>query len=202
MAVQQVDSLRTILDSVFQAPAYNWVPDRDPFALLRRGWAFFINWLHELAQASPLSFRLLIYGTILAVVLILGRTLWVMFRTVHAPPGSQGTPGPAEAPIRDVAWYRAASARHVAAGRYAEAMEADFWQLLIALEQRSILTIQPSTTPAEYARSVRLDPTRAAAFQEMVRRLYGYLFARWPCGADEYAAWQMTVDPDRYAPAH
>jgi len=104
--------------------------------------------------------------------------------------------------VRDAAWYRQASHRLAAAGRFREAMAADFQALLLSLEERAVLRVQASTTPAEYARQVRLSPEARADFASMVNRLYGYLFARWPCGPEEYAAWQATVDPDRYAPAH
>ncbi|HET9065226.1 MAG TPA: DUF4129 domain-containing protein [Gemmatimonadales bacterium] len=202
MASQQADSLRRVLDRVFESRAYDWVPDRDPWAWLRRAWSAFVLWLHDLEQANPLGFRLLAYGAVLVLLLIVGHAIWILVRTVRAGPHASNTVTGTDERARDAAWYRQAAHDLAGAGRFREAMEADFQALLLALEERAVLRVQASTTPAEYARQVRLSPDASAAFTATVNRLYGYLFARWPCGPDEYATWQPTTDPDRYAPAH
>ncbi len=202
MHTQQADSLRLVLDRVFQSRAYDWVPDADPWAWLRRAWGAFILWLRDFQQASPLGFRLLLYGTVLALLLIVGHALWVFIKTVRTGSITQDGPPLPEDIARDAEWFRQEASRLAATGQFRAAMEADFQTLLLSLQARTALTIQPSTTPAEYARKVRLSPESRDEFERTVRSLYGYLFARWPCGPVEYAAWQTAVDPDRYAPAH
>lgn len=201
MALQQADSLRAILDTVFQSSVYDWVPDRDPWAWLRRAWAALLLWLGELQQANPVGFRVLAYVAILVLLLVVGQAVRVFIRTIRTEPRGPDDPALPDAPRRDAEWFRREARQHAAAGRYPEAVEADFRALLLTLESRAVLRIQPSMTPAEYARNVRLPPAARDDFEESVRRLYGYLFARWPCGPDEYAAWKHVSDPDRYAPA-
>lgn len=202
MLAQQADSLQRVLDRVFESRAYDWAPDADPWAWLRRVWSAFVLWLQDLQQASPLGFRILLYGTVVALLLILGHAVWVFMRTVRAGHSAEGGPVVPEEVSHDADWFRREAGRLAAAGRFRAAMEADFQALLLSLEARTVLTIQPSTTPAEYVRKVKLSPLARDDFERTVHRLYGYLFARWPCGPAEYAAWQTAVDPDRYAPAH
>jgi hypothetical protein len=101
-----------------------------------------------------------------------------------------------------VAWYQQEAEELAAAGRYAEAIQADFLALVLALDARKLLRFHPSKTPAEYANESQLTPAAAAEFRELVRRVYGYAFARWPCDADAYARWRAEADPERYAAAH
>ncbi len=202
MAQQRVDSLRAVFDTVFQARAYEWTPDRDPLAWARRGWAALMLWLRELEQANPTGFKLLVYVAVFALLLIIAHALWVFLRTIRADPAPPTGALTAVAPRHDARWFRQAAHRHAAAGRYREAIDADFQALVLALEERDVLRVHASATPAEHARNLKLPEAARADFAEAVRCLYGYLFARWPCGAAEYASWQVFVDPDRYAPAH
>lgn len=199
MPVQQADSLRLVLDRVFASRAYDWAPDADPWAWLRRAWSALVLWLHDLQQASPLAFHLLTYGAIFVLLLIVGHALWVFVRTVRTDSAVPTQVAPLEGGPHDAEWYRQEAARLAAGGEFRAAMAADFQALLLALEARAILNLAPSSTPAEYARQVRLPPAARLDFEQTVRALYGYLFARWPCGPEEYAAWQSAVDPDRYA---
>jgi hypothetical protein len=202
MSAAQGDSLRAVLDSVFRSGAYNWVPDRDPLAWPRRAWQGFLALLRAAQEASPLGVRLLAYGVVFVLLLILGHALWVFAKSIRPTaigPAGSSTPLP---PIRDAGWFRQEAQRHASGGRYRAAIEADFRALVLTLEQRAVLTVTPSATPAEYARSAQFTPAAREQFEETVRRLYGYLFARWPCGPEEYAAWQAATNPDRYAPAH
>jgi hypothetical protein len=48
---------------------------------------------------------------------------------------------------------------------------------------------------------VKLAPPGREAFRELVRALYGYAFARWPCGAAEFDRWRQWAAPERYAGA-
>jgi hypothetical protein len=198
----QDDTLRAVLETVFRSSAYDWAPDRDPLAWLRHAWGAFLLWLREAHAGNPLGFRLVAAAALLVVLVLVGRAVWIFLK--HVRPSTSGTLGPALAPtpVRDAPWWRK-EARHLAtAGQYRAAIKADFQALLLTLEGRDVLRVHASATPAEYARTARLSPAAREQLEETVRRLYGYLFARWPCGPEEYAAWQDATDPDRYAPTH
>jgi hypothetical protein len=94
-----------------------------------------------------------------------------------------------------------AALRLAGAGRYPEAMQRDFQALALELDQRGLLRFHPSKTPQEYSAEVKLADTDRAAFRDLVRALYGYAFARRPCGPDDFAAWHARARPERYAPA-
>jgi hypothetical protein len=73
--------------------------------------------------------------------------------------------------------------------------------LVLALDARRLLKFHPANTPAEYGREAELPGSAREEFSELVRRLYGYAFARRPCGPAEYAEWRALSAPERYAPA-
>ena len=98
-------------------------------------------------------------------------------------------------------WYRGEAERLAKAERFREAVQADFLGLILELDERRLVRFQPSKTPGEYAAEPGLaDPARQA-LQHLVRLLYGYAFARLPCGAGEFGAWRELARPERYAPA-
>jgi hypothetical protein len=201
MTPQHPDSLRAILDSVFAAPAYHWVERPEHFTWLRHAWAAFSNWLANLDTTHPVGFRIAVYLTgaiMLAVVLHSG---WRFVRDVRS--ASPVTEGAASGGMRrDEAWYRREADRLARAGRYPEAIQADLLALVLALDARQALRFHASKTPAEYVRDSQLPPEARAEFGELVRRLYGYAFARMPCGLDEFRSWRDRALPERYAPAH
>lgn len=199
---QRPDSLRRVLDSVFRAPAYRWSEQKDPFAILRRGWIEFKQWLYALREANPLGYKLFVYALLAVLAVILIHALWVFYHTVGTAVREQGGDTSKERAPRTVAWYQQEAEELAAAGRYAEAIQADFLALVLALDARKLLRFHPSKTPAEYANESQLTPAAAAEFRELVRRVYGYAFARWPCDADAYARWRAEADPERYAAAH
>jgi uncharacterized protein DUF4129 len=201
MTPQHPDSLRAILDSVFAAPAYHWVERPEHFTWLRHAWAAAINWLANLDTTHPVTFRIVVYlvgALMLAVVLHAG---WRFFREVQSAAPLAGDAATSTA-RRDEAWYRREADRLARAGRYPEAMQADFLALVLALDARQALRFHPSKTPAEYVRESHLAPAAHAEFGELVRRLYAYAFARTPCGVDDFRAWRDRAAPERYAPAH
>ena len=55
--------------------------------------------------------------------------------------------------------------------------------------------------PGRYALDTERMRALLTEFRELVRRLYGYAFARRPCGPAEFAAWRALAAPERYAPA-
>jgi hypothetical protein len=196
------DSLRAVLDSVFAGPDYRWVMKRQSVDLLRQWLDALQEWLLGLHQAHPLGFRLFEAGLVVVVVTIFVHAGWVLVRTVRVSGGADGALPSVSRVRRDQAWYRPEADRLAAEGRFVEAVQADFLALVLALDASRLLRFHPSKTPAEYAEEARLDRRARAEFRELVRGLYGYAFARRPCGPDEFLEWRSRAAPERYAPAH
>ncbi len=195
------DSLRAVLDSVFTDPGYAWVERPNPLAFLMRWWQALIGWIEALETRNPGAYWLL-FGAMLAVLTaVVVHATWVMVRTLRQ---AQAPANPGEIPahlVRDAAWYRAESVRLAQAGRYSEAMQADFLALALELDRRHLLRFHPSKTPEEYAREARLPDMAKAEFRETVRTLYGHAFAGVPADSAALNAWRPRTRPDRYAPA-
>jgi len=201
MPLQQGDTLRHVLDSVFRAPAYRWVPRPSPFAPLKRELLGFAIWLDNMRTAHPTTYQVVLLALVTVLVVIVVHIGWLFMQTIRRPMPT-AAPAPATGTRHDEHWYRREADRLASAGRYAEAMQAEFLALVLALDARHVLRFDPSRTPAEYAHDGGLPPGSAAAFRDLVAKLYGYAFARWPCGREELAAWRAQAAPDRYATAH
>jgi hypothetical protein len=196
------DSLRAVLDSVFAGPDYRWVVKRQSVGVLRRWVDALQEWLLGLREGHPVGFRLFEAGLVVVLIAILVHAGWVLVRTVRSS-GKDGEVLPSVSGVRrDQGWYRREADRLAAEGRFVEAVQADFLALVLALDASRLLRFHPSKTPAEYAEEARLDGGARAEFGELVRSLYGYAFARRPCGVDEFVAWRSRAAPERYAPAH
>jgi hypothetical protein len=197
----QQDSLRAVLDSVFASPDYRWVERRRPLAFLTDWLGALQRWLQTLREGHPLEYRLFLAALVVVFVAIVVHAAWVLLGTLRSGVAARGgVSGPA-APPRDEAWYRREADRLAAAGRFVEAIQADFLALVLALDASGLLRFHPGTTPAEYSAASRLDPAARAEFRELVAALYGFAFARWPCGPDDFARWRARTTPERYAPA-
>jgi hypothetical protein len=201
MTLQHPDSLRAVLDSVFAAPEYRWVRRAEPLAALRHALLAIREWFQHLQDAQPLLYRIVVYLLIAGMLALVGHAVWRFFTEVRSSGATDGD-RPQGAPRRDEGWYRAEADRLARAGRFAEAIQADFLALVLALDARHQLRFHPSKTPAEYARDPQLAPIAREEFRDLVRRLYGYAFARVPCGAADYSDWRERAAPDRYAPAN
>jgi hypothetical protein len=195
------DSLRAVLDSVFAGPAYRWVESPQPLAFLGRWLGELERWLRGLREANPLGYRLLLAALLLLLAAVLAHAVWVLLRTVR--PGGPAAAGPAaEAAPRGGAWYRAEAERFAGSGRYAEAVQSGFLALVLELEGAGLLRFHPGRTPAEYVRDPALPERLRGELGELVRLLYGYAFARRPCGPADYADWRARAARVRDAPAH
>ena len=202
MEPQQPDSLRAVLDSVFAGPQYRWVQRHDAFASLRFRWAEFLQWLQGLHDAHPVGYRLALFAAVALLTAILVRAGWVFLRAIGSKRGGTEFVAGPERSWRDEAWYRREADRLANQGRFADAIQADFIALLLALDARRVLQFDASRTPGEYVSDPRLAPDARRALRELVRSLYGYAFARWPCGPAEYAEWRGRATADRYAAAN
>lgn len=195
------DSLRSVLDSVFAAPAYRWVERPDPLAFLARWWEALRDWLDDVRATHPDLFQLLIWALVLALVAILVHGFWVMAQTIRAAQAPQGAPGETAPEARGAAWYRREAVRLARAGQYPAAMQVDFLALVLELDQRRLLRFHPSKTPSEYTYEARMDASSREAFRGLVRSLYGFAFGREPCGEGEFLQWRQGAMTERYAGA-
>ncbi len=195
------DSLRAVLDTVFAHRDYRWQERRDPVSAFSRWMQGFQRWLTELHEAHPLVFRWLLIGLLVMVLAIVAHALWVFFRTVRSGAREGEAPVQGGGKRRDGEWYRREADRLAGQGRYAEAIQADFLALVLALDGVHLLKFHPSKTPAEYSMEAKLAGERREEFRELVRRLYGYAFARRPCGPIEFEDWRARAALERYAPA-
>jgi uncharacterized protein DUF4129 len=197
------DSLRAVLDKVFAGPAYEWVEPKNPLDFLLRWWRDFLRWLSGLEQARPLFYWALIWILTAILAAIVVHAVYVMVQTLKAagaPAGASDLPLSPE--VRGAGWYRREAQRLAREGRYAEAMQADFLGLVLELDQRGTLKFHPSKTPYEYSTEVRGEEPVRSAFRGLVRSLYGYAFARAPCGPDDFVRWLDASRAERYAASH
>ena len=72
----------------------------------------------------------------------------------------------------------------------------------VELDARQVVRFQVSKTPGEYAAEAQLPEEQRVVLREVVRGLYGHVFAEIPCGPDEYLAWRDLTEGKRYAAAH
>lgn len=195
------DSLRRVLDAVFDGAAYQWRDESAATVLLRRWRRQFFEWLDLLARDHPTLFQALIWGLVAILALIALHAVWVLVRTTRARPVVAGQKERAGRVVpRDAAWYARLAAALREQGRYAAAMQAEFMRLVLELDGRRVLRYHPSRTPREYLADLAAGPRRAE-FGRLVDDLYRYAFAGEPCGRDDLASWASRADAERYAPA-
>jgi hypothetical protein len=201
--VLPADSLRTIIDAVVSAPAYQTRAPVDPWAPVRRLWWSLLDWIMELRGTSPTAYRLLVWGMVLILAAIVTHALWIAARTIRAGTGPadrrDATPPPAP---RDAAWYGAHAERLAAEGRFAEAMQSDFLRLVLELDARSVMRFHPSKTPGEYVREGTMTPDARRNFRQLVVTLYTHAFARVAATEALWVRWRDEATADRYAGAH
>jgi hypothetical protein len=198
--MRQADSLRAVLDSVFAAPAYRWEEHPNPLAFVGRWLTAAREWLEALRIAHPLMFRAVVAGLLVLALATLLHAAWVFAATLRASRQAMAAPPPS-GEHRNRAWHQREAERLAGMGRYPEAVQQEFLALVLALDARALLRFHPSKTPAEYGREARLPPETRGEFLELVRGVYGFAFARLPCGPAEWDQWRARAAPERYAPA-
>lgn len=195
------DSLRAVLDSVFAGKDYRWQPSHDPVSAVARWLETLQRWLFDLKETHPAAFRWFLITLMVLTLAIFAHALWIFVGTVRSSAVAGDGLAAGSDTRRDRDWYRREADRLAAQGRYAEAIQADFLALVLALDAIRLLKFHPSKTPAEYGMEARLDGAAREEFRELVRRLYGYAFARRACGPAEFEDWRARAAPERYAPA-
>ena len=193
--------VRAVIDSVFAARAYRWEEPFDPFGPVRRAWAWLMHWLQQLRGESPVAYWAMIVVLVVVLLAILGHAAWVAWGTVSRDAATVLRSGGLRAGARNAAWYGREADRLAAEGRFAEAVQADFLRFILQLDARQLVRFHPSRTPNEYAREQTLSAESRRELGELVRRLYAYVFARVPCGADELRDWRARAVAERYARA-
>lgn len=197
------DSLRAVLDSVFAAPAYQWNERPRPLALLERWWSWLENWLEGLRDANPELFSWFTWAILAVLLLIFLHAGWVMWRTIRAA-SAPSERGPTAVAVlgREAEWYRREADRLAGAGRYVEGLQHAFRALVLDLDRRGLLRFHPSKTPSEYTHDPALPSAERERLHALVQALYGYAFARRPCGPVEYQSWRGLAGEVRHAAAH
>lgn len=195
------DSLRTVLDSVFAAPTYRWTEPTDPFAALRLRFAELVDWIRNLESNSPTLYFVVVGILVALLVAVLVHIGWLVWQTMRAPPQVAALM-PSVAERRDAAWFRAEADGLAGAGRFREAVQADFLALVLTLDGWGAMHFHPSKTPAEYLGEPSLRGEAREQFRELVRQLYRIVFGGADCDAADYAEWRRRAAPERYATAH
>lgn len=197
------EAFRAVLDTVFAAPQYAWREARDPLAFLRRGWNSVLTWLETLRESNPDLFRLLLWGLVALLVLLLLHAGWVVLRTLRGGPAGTGSHGPTvAAPRRDAVWYRREAQRLAENGRLLEAMQADMIALLLELDARRIVRYHAGKTAQEHVAEAAVSEAARAELRDLVWTFYRHAFAREPLSPATAAAWRARALADRYAAAH
>jgi hypothetical protein len=197
------DSLRSAIDAVLSQGRYQVASPRDPWAPVRRLWALTLDTLERLRMENPLAYRALVWLLVAVLLAIVAHAMWIAARTIQAGSTAEAKerPQPKSTP-RDARWYAREASRLAAAGRYADAMQADFLRLVLELDARNVTRFHPSRTPGEYASDPRLPAESRQELRSLVRSLYAYAFARIPADESAWESWRVRATADRYAPAH
>lgn len=178
--------MRRALEEIFTRPEYQWVdrPSLQAWALDR--WYLLQRWFDRVAIDSPVLYRVVLTGLVIVLAGLLAHMAYVLVRVLRPSPAG-GADIAAPPPQRPTARGARAIADELArAGRYGDALGHRFLALLIELQGRRAITIDPAKTPAEYVHTARLGPGGRASFETLVARLYRHLFGAMPCDARAY----------------
>ncbi len=196
------DSLRAALDTVFRAPAYDWVDVPRGPALLRHWWEVVRRWLEQLQSGHPTAFRAFIISlAVILSALLLHGILVALITARRAAARGEPAVTPA-APRRTAAGYFREADQLAAAGRYGEAMRVAFVGGALELDRREILRFHPSKTPADYVREARLAPDERDALRTLVNALYAVAFGGAACPPEEYRSWRAALGGSWHAAAN
>jgi uncharacterized protein DUF4129 len=193
--------LRSVLDTVFSAPAYRWAEEPGPLRFLREWWRRLGEWLESLRADNPAVFRLLILLLLATLLLLLAHGTWVIWRTLRTGAGAhEDEEAPAPDETRDAEWYYREADRAAAAGRVSDALQLAFVGLALTLEAQGLLRYHASKTPAECVREANLVAADRERLRGLVRALYAYVFGGRSCGLDDYHRWREAVAVSWHAP--
>lgn len=203
MKLLPADSLRAVLQKVFEDPAYHWVTPRDPLAPFKRWLDRLAQWFDQLSTAHPTIGYFLIAILTIVLVVILVHGAWVVAATIRRASEKDASPGLVRiVEKRDAAWHRRESARLSREGRFAEALMEEFWALIGDLESRELVRFHPSKTPGEYLLEPRLGAADRTLLCSLVDQLYTLVFAGRGCRAEDVLAWRTMAMKEWGVGAH
>jgi hypothetical protein len=189
-AAVPADSLRAVLDTVFAAPKYEWVPRADTFGWLAELFRKVGEWFAQLELSQPFIYWALIFLLVAILVAILVHAGFIMAGAMRYSSAPEARETRIAAARRDAAWYRTAAQQAAGEGRYPEAVRAWFDGLVLELDQRGALRWHPSKTPREYAREAKLAVDERHRLAGLVDGVYAFSYAGIPCGRAEWEAWR------------
>lgn len=202
-AAPAAERYRAVLDSVFAAEPYQWVPTSPVLRLLTEWWNRLGLWLAGVREHNPLLFRIILVMVLLAWAAILLHAVWLVWLTLRGAARAERPVQLAAAGERhDAEWYSRAADQAASEGRLAEALQLAFVALALTLEGQGLLQYHPSKTPAECAREARLAGADRERMRDLVRSLYAFAFGGRTLGLDEYRRWREHGAGPWHAPAH
>jgi hypothetical protein len=187
------DTLRAVLDTVFAAPKYDWVPRTDALAWLMAQFRKVGAWFAQLELSHPVAYWGLVFLLVAILVAVLVHAGYIMVGAMRYASAPEARAARAVAVRRDGAWHRAEAARLAEAGRYAEAVRAHFEALVLDLDGIGGVRWHPSKTPREYAREAKLAPDGRQRLAGLVDGVYAFSYAGAHCGRAEWDAWRAAA---------
>jgi Domain of unknown function (DUF4129) len=182
------DSVRAALRDVFADPRYRWAEQRGGLLALVKGWLRALQqWMMRLEVGHPAIYYVLLVVSAVLLLAILVHFAYLTWQALHPHAAERGGVVGRAMPVRDAAWHRAEFRRLLAEGRFAEALAERFATLISELQQRAVVRLDPSKTPAEYAAEARLDDAGRGMMAGLVDELYHRLFGGAACTADDVA---------------
>lgn len=186
-SVPSPDSLRVVLDDVFQGSAYAWETSRGIGDVLWRAFWEVVRWIVRLEDTHPVVYWALVIGGVLVVAAVMAHAIVLVVRTMRKPSATSTGTITRTALARDAEWHRRQAATLAAGGRFLDAMGHMFAALVLELDRRKALRYHPSKTPAEYLREVDVAPERREQLRQLVDDLYAALFGGRVPQAEDWA---------------
>lgn len=195
------DSVRAVLRKVFTAPEYRWRTHRSLADAFSYYWQSLMRFMDRMSTSHPAGFLALMLLLTLIVAVLFTHLAFVVRRALRQAPDT-----PADAlslpVVRDATWHLAQARRLAATGQFKEALGHRFLALVLQLERRQALDVHASRTPAEYARTVRLDEGGKQQFSALVGTLYAALFGGHGLDAAQFDEFdRQAAELMKHAPA-
>ncbi len=191
--------MRAAIDRVFAREEYDWAVPAGPWEWIRRQFLTLVEWFDRLESTNPALFMVVLGFMITILVVMVVHLGVVAFRaaTAKMETVTGATLAPATRVTADALELEAESMAR--AGRYADAVGVMFHAMLVTLQSCQAVRYHPSKTPAEYVREARLNDSGVSALSDLVRRLYGHLFAGEQC---DQVDWERFRDLARAVPEY
>lgn len=187
------DSLRRVLDRIFEAPEFDWDSTRPQATWLLDRYRDLLLWLDGLHATHPFAYWVVMGAMLVVLVLMLGHFAQLAVQALRYEPPSPGPKEGAPATVRDARWYLLEAQRSSDEGRFGEAVAHRFAALVLGLDSLRAVRYHPAKTPAEYVREARVDEPDRAVLRELVGDLYRHLFGGVPCTRDQWSAFDAAA---------